>query len=81
METRRRLGGATRRFVPAGAVRSVLINEALTGSECFFYLCIAVAGDKDLALPFPTTRPRLEQILPVYHALRSAVGLDGEGGG
>jgi hypothetical protein len=64
-------GGAVvrRSFVPARALRSILVNEGIQRCDVAFYLACVVAGRDSLLLLFETARPRLPVLAKIHREL------------
>merc|ERR1712118_218735 len=55
---------SSRTFVEKPVV--VLLNEAITSSEVYYYLCFVREGEKDVAVAFPTSRPSSNFLIQAY---------------
>jgi len=76
-------GGAVvrRSFVPARALRSILVNEGIQRCDVAFYLACVVAGRDSLLLLFETARPRLPVLAKIHRELDAVMfSRGGEGG-
>ena len=64
-------GGAvvSRRFVDAGALKSIVVNEGMQRCDVAFYLACVVAGQGRLLLLFERARPRLPVIARIQREL------------
>ena len=72
---------ASRTFVDAGNLRSVLVSEAMQGCDVRFHLACIVAGHASLLLPFEAARPRLPVLAKVYRELSRVVNVGARAGG
>jgi hypothetical protein len=77
-------GGAVvrRSFVPARALRSILVNEGIQRCDVAFYLACVVAGRDSLLLLFEAARPRLPVLAKIHRELDAVMfprGGRGEG--
>jgi len=70
------LGAARRRFEPLERIAAVVINEAVTTTCVYFYLAVALRGEGRLLLPFAALRPRLNELLGPYLAVRGMLPAD-----
>ena len=67
LTTRRALARPSSRFVDAGRIRSIVVHEAVTGSDAFHYMCFR---------PFPRragSNPPLRKVILAYPNLRPAL--------
>jgi len=70
-------GALQRTFVPVERVAAVVLNEAVTTCDAYFYLAVALHGEPRLRLPFAALRPRLDQLVAPYRAANAlAFGAD-----
>ncbi|UPQ98400.1 hypothetical protein HOP50_02g17060 [Chloropicon primus] len=66
LESTNCLAARSRMFLEENDIESVLINEAVTTSDVYYYLCFTVQGSKDMAVGFPTFKPGVEFIAELY---------------
>lgn len=66
-----RQGGGTPyvRFVHAGDLRALVVNEGIQACDVRYYLALVVAGADTLTLLFENSRPRLPAIASAYRSL------------
>ena len=76
-------GGAVvrRSFVPARALRSILVNEGIQRCDVAFYLACVVAGRDSLLLLFEAARPRLPVLARIHRELDAVMFPRGGRGG
>ena len=54
------------RFVDAQAVRAIVMNEGVESCVVHYYIAVVAAGQREMILAFPHTRPRLAVAAPVF---------------
>uniref|UniRef100_A0A7S2Z9L9 Phosphatidylinositol N-acetylglucosaminyltransferase subunit H conserved domain-containing protein n=1 Tax=Chloropicon laureae TaxID=464258 RepID=A0A7S2Z9L9_9CHLO len=53
-------------FFERNEIAAVLINEAVTAVDVYYYLCFVIKGSEELAIGFPTSRPSANFLAQVY---------------
>ncbi|KAH7433445.1 hypothetical protein KP509_07G070200 [Ceratopteris richardii] len=74
LETTYFSGKVHRQFVPLKHILAAVINEAVTPTSCYYYLALLVRDDSKLILAFKEVRPPLHMLVPIWRALREAIG-------
>ncbi len=73
VKTVRRGGAAACRFVDAGSVRALVVNEGFQACDVRYYLALVLARRGRLMLLFDHARPRLPALASAYRALLPAL--------
>jgi hypothetical protein len=53
-------------FIEQNKIAAVVINEAVTPVDVYYYLCVVVEHEDEVATAFPTCKPGLDFIVEVY---------------
>lgn len=64
LETEYVLGGKDAVFLDRATIETVVLNEAVTTTEAFYYLAILLHGESSTAVAFETLRPGRSILLP-----------------
>lgn len=72
LETEYVLGGKDVVFLDRATIETVVLNEAVTTTEAFYYLAILLHGESSTAVAFETLRPGRSTLLP---ALQTAAAM------
>ena len=64
------LGTKKRKFIDHTLIKSVIINEGITGNKVIFYLAVNVDGEQKLTLPFEHHYPRYNALIRIYRGVR-----------
>ena len=79
LRARRRGGGVSSDFVDASQIEGIVIAEAVTFFDVFYYIAIQVrGGDGREKLPFRVLVPRLQDLREVARGLRPLVAEESE---
>ncbi|WZN59724.1 hypothetical protein HKI87_02g12500 [Chloropicon roscoffensis] len=70
-ETASCLGARQRTFVEENKIEAVLINEAVTSTDAYYYLCFVMKSGDDMALAFPTSRPGVDFLAAAYNEAKA----------
>lgn len=74
------LGRQNCSFIAHSDITDVIINEAVTFSDVFYYVSFLIKGKNHMVLAFREIRPRLEVSLKVYHGTLSILSGEKEAG-
>lgn len=66
-------GSRAVRFVDARAVRAVVMNEGVEGCGVHYYIAVVAAGQREMQLAFPYTRPRLAVAAPIFREIHNVM--------
>lgn len=61
------------RFVERGRIQEVIINEGVGYATVTYYLAVLTSDDPDMMLAFRELIPALDDLLYVFHCLRSVI--------
>ncbi|CAK9076758.1 unnamed protein product [Durusdinium trenchii] len=76
LSSRNRSGKTTSDFVEMSEIEEIIIAEAVTYFDVFYYLVVELKGSDRTKVPFRTLRPPVAQQLRVLRVLRDMLGLD-----
>eukprot|EP00656_Telonema_subtile_P020805 TRINITY_DN21877_c0_g1_i1.p1 TRINITY_DN21877_c0_g1~~TRINITY_DN21877_c0_g1_i1.p1 ORF type:complete len:181 (+),score=29.07 TRINITY_DN21877_c0_g1_i1:276-818(+) len=61
------------KFIAKPTVEECIVNEGVDRFSVVFYLAFVVANQTDLELAFEHFTPRLEDLLPIFHGIRTVL--------
>ena len=60
------LAAKQRTFVEENKIEAVLINEAVTSVDVYYYLCCLIKNEEEMVIGFPAFKPGLRFLAQVY---------------
>jgi len=66
-------GRVERRFLEWNAIDSIIINEAVSSCEVFFYMAFILTDKDRLTVVFPRLLPKLAMLEEVYNGMHGMV--------
>ena len=58
-------------FVEEDKISAVVINEAVTTVDVYYYLCFVIEREADLMVGFPTSKPGVDFLVQVYREAKT----------
>ena len=58
-------------FVEENKISAVVINEAVTTVDVYYYLCFVIEREADLMVGFPTSKPGIDFLVQVYREAKT----------
>ena len=52
-------------------ISAVVINEAVTTVDVYYYLCFVIEREADLMVGFPTSKPGVDFLVQVYREAKT----------